>query len=49
MAFLVLMATSRRIMGKFRIGPVWAVVAWGATALMAAASLTFIVASVGGR
>ena len=49
MAFVVLMATSRRIMGKFRIGPVWAVVAWGATALMAAASLTFIVASVGGR
>jgi Mn2+/Fe2+ NRAMP family transporter len=46
MALLMLMSTDARLMGEFRISPLWTVVGWLATGVMAVASAAFIVAMV---
>jgi NRAMP (natural resistance-associated macrophage protein)-like metal ion transporter len=46
MALLMLMSSSRRIMGAFAISRLWWVIGWGATAVMAAATLGFVVSMI---
>jgi NRAMP (natural resistance-associated macrophage protein)-like metal ion transporter len=46
MALLMLLSTSRAIMGEFRISRRWAVIGWGATAVMGVASTAFVLAMV---
>ncbi|MGH8139938.1 MAG: NRAMP family divalent metal transporter [Steroidobacteraceae bacterium] len=48
MVLLMLMASSHRIMGQFRIPRTWAVLGWAATALMAVATVAFFAASAMG-
>jgi NRAMP (natural resistance-associated macrophage protein)-like metal ion transporter len=43
MVLLMRIATSRRIMGEFRIGRGWTAMGWLATAVMAVASLVFMI------
>lgn len=47
MALMMLIASSRRVMGEFRIGPGWKLIGWAATLLMAAASLVLVFSGVG--
>jgi NRAMP (natural resistance-associated macrophage protein)-like metal ion transporter len=46
MALLILMSTNRRVMGQFCISKAWMIIGWTATAVMAAASVAFIVGTV---
>jgi NRAMP (natural resistance-associated macrophage protein)-like metal ion transporter len=46
MALLMLISSNRRIMGPFEISRLWWVIGWGATAVMAAASVGFIVSVI---
>src|SRR5262249_8440041 len=48
MTMLMLLGTSRAVMGRLRIARGWAAVGWAATALMGVASVAFIVATAGG-
>jgi Mn2+/Fe2+ NRAMP family transporter len=43
MVLLMLMGSSEKIMGQFRISPLWRIVGWLATGIMAVASLSFII------
>ena len=47
MALLVLMSGNPRVMGRFCISKPWKVMGWTATAVMGAATVAFIVATVG--
>ncbi len=47
MALLMLMSGDARVMGRFCISRAWKVVGWAATAVMGAATIAFIVATVG--
>ena len=49
MALLAHMAADRRIMGRFVVSGAWLVLAWIATAIMACATLGWLVAIVAGR
>jgi NRAMP (natural resistance-associated macrophage protein)-like metal ion transporter len=46
MALLMLMSANRRIMGKFAISRLWWCIGWAATAVMAAASVGFVVSVI---
>lgn len=46
MALLMLLSTSRSVMGEFRISRGWTILGWTATAMMGAASAVFIVATL---
>jgi NRAMP (natural resistance-associated macrophage protein)-like metal ion transporter len=46
MALLMIISSNRRIMGRFEISRLWWVIGWGATAVMAAATVGFVVSVI---
>jgi NRAMP (natural resistance-associated macrophage protein)-like metal ion transporter len=46
MALLMIISSNRRIMGRFKISRLWWLIGWSATAIMAAATVGFVVSMI---